>query len=92
MAGAALERIVGGELTKQIAWNETLPGLFHYETHAQQEVDFVLEDARGRLVGQMISAGPRSFGSANVTVPPASEVETMVLPSATSVWNFPRII
>ena len=51
MTGAALECFVAGELTKQIAWSETRPGLFHYRTHTQQEVDFVLEDARGRLVG-----------------------------------------
>ncbi len=51
MTGAALECFVAGELTKQISWSETRPGLFHYRTHAQQEVDFVLEDARGRLVG-----------------------------------------
>jgi len=51
MTGAALECFVAGELTKQIAWSETRPRLFHYRTHAQQEVDFVLEDARGRLVG-----------------------------------------
>lgn len=25
--------------------------MFHYRTHTQQGVDFVLEDARGRLVG-----------------------------------------
>ena len=51
MTGAALECFVAGELTKQIAWSETRPALFHYRTHTQQEVDFVLEDARGRLVG-----------------------------------------
>jgi uncharacterized protein len=51
MTGAALECFVAGELTKQIAWSTTRPGLFHYRTHTQQEVDFVLEDARGRLVG-----------------------------------------
>jgi predicted AAA+ superfamily ATPase len=51
MTGAALECFVAGELTKQIAWSAARPGLFHYRTHTQQEVDFVLEDARGRLVG-----------------------------------------
>jgi hypothetical protein len=51
MTGAALECFVAAELTKQISWSETRPGLFHYRTHTQQEVDFVLEDARGRLVG-----------------------------------------
>lgn len=51
MTGAALECFVAGELAKQIAWSETCPSLFHYRTHTQQEVDFVSEDARGRLVG-----------------------------------------
>ncbi len=51
MTGAALECFVAGELTKQISWIDSRPGLFHYRTHTQQEVDFVLEDARGRLVG-----------------------------------------
>jgi predicted AAA+ superfamily ATPase len=51
MTGAALESFVAGELSKQISWSTGRPGLFHYRTHTQQEVDFVLEDARGRLVG-----------------------------------------
>lgn len=51
MTGPALECFVAGELTKQMAWSATQPSLFHYRTHTQQEVDFVLEDARGRLVG-----------------------------------------
>src|SRR6266700_3254782 len=51
MTGAALESFVAGELTKQISWSHARPGLFHYRTHTQQEVDFVLEDGRGRLVG-----------------------------------------
>jgi uncharacterized protein len=51
MTGAALECFVADELTKQIPWSLTRPGLFHYRTHTQQEVDFVLEDSRGRLVG-----------------------------------------
>jgi uncharacterized protein len=51
MTGAALECFVANELTKQIPWSLTRPGLFHYRTHTQQEVDFVLEDSRGRLVG-----------------------------------------
>jgi len=51
MTGAALECFIAVELTKQISWSVTRPGLFHYRTHTQHEVDFVLEDARGRLVG-----------------------------------------
>lgn len=51
MTGAAFECFVAAELTKQISWSETRPSLFHYRTHTQQEVDLVMEDARGRLVG-----------------------------------------
>ena len=51
MTGAVLERFVGLELSKQIAWNPNPPSLFHYRTHAQQEVDYVLEDRAGQLVG-----------------------------------------
>ena len=51
MAGSVLESFVAGELTRQITWSTTRPALFHYRAHTQQEVDFVLEDARGRLVG-----------------------------------------
>lgn len=51
MTGAALETFVGLELIKQLAWPHHAPRLFHYRTHAQQEVDYVLEDRAGRLVG-----------------------------------------
>jgi predicted AAA+ superfamily ATPase len=51
MVGAVLESFVAGELTRQIAWSKTRPGLFHYRAHTQQEVDFVLEDAAGQVVG-----------------------------------------
>ena len=51
MTGAVLEAFVGTELVKQITWSETRSALFHYRTHTQHEVDFVLEDAAGSLVG-----------------------------------------
>lgn len=51
MTGAVLEAFVGTEIAKQITWSETRPMFFHYRTHTQHEVDFVLEDAGGRLVG-----------------------------------------
>jgi uncharacterized protein len=51
MTGAALECFVGAELMKQITWSKTRPRLFHYRTHTHQEVDFVIEDVQGRLVG-----------------------------------------
>jgi len=49
--GAMLEGFVVAELRKQITWSETRTGLFHLRTAAGQEVDVVLEDAQGRLVG-----------------------------------------
>jgi uncharacterized protein len=57
MTGAVLEAFVGTELTKQITWSETRPSLFHYRTHTQHEVDYVLEDAAGRLVGIEVKKG-----------------------------------
>jgi predicted AAA+ superfamily ATPase len=46
-----LESFVANELTKQISWSRHRPALYHYRAHTQQEVDFVLEDAAGKLVG-----------------------------------------
>jgi predicted AAA+ superfamily ATPase len=62
MTGAVLETFVGLELIKQLAWIPNSPRLFHYRTHAQQEVDYVLEDRAGRLVGIEVkkSASPTS--------------------------------
>jgi uncharacterized protein len=51
MTGAVLESFVANELTKQIAWSRMRPSLYHYRAHTQQEVDFVLEDVTGNLVG-----------------------------------------
>ncbi|MCX8090459.1 MAG: ATP-binding protein [Verrucomicrobiae bacterium] len=51
MSGPALECFVASELTKQLSWSRTRASLFHYRTHSQQEVDFVLESAAGKLVG-----------------------------------------
>lgn len=50
-AGALLETFVVAELRKQATWAETAVRLFHFRTHAQREVDLVLEDAQGRVVG-----------------------------------------
>ncbi len=56
--GGLLETFVVGELRKQAAWSDTRVGLFHYRTAAGREVDLVLEDASGRIVGiEVKSAG-----------------------------------
>jgi predicted AAA+ superfamily ATPase len=51
MTGAALETFVAGEVTKQATWCATRPTLSHFRTQKQSEVDLVLEDAEGRIVG-----------------------------------------
>ena len=51
MTGAILENFVATELIKQAGWSQARPAFFHYRTQKQQEVDLVLEDSRGHLVG-----------------------------------------
>ncbi|KAF0241349.1 MAG: ATPase [Planctomycetota bacterium] len=62
MSGAVLETFVATELIKQSTWSEARPSLFHFRTIKQHEVDLVLEDARGRVVGIEVkkTASPRS--------------------------------
>lgn len=52
LAGALTENFVVMELTKQLSWSWIRPQLFHFRTQASnKEVDIILEDAAGRLVG-----------------------------------------
>lgn len=51
MAGPLLEAWVVGELRKQAAWSRTGPTFYHFRTHTQREVDVVMEDRSGELVG-----------------------------------------
>jgi predicted AAA+ superfamily ATPase len=54
--GPLLESFVTTELLKQIPWSRAHPSLFHFRTHTGQEVDLVLEDAAGRVVGIEVKA------------------------------------
>jgi len=56
LLGPLLENFILAELQKQIGWSETKPRLFHWRTASNEEVDFVLEDDRGRLVGIEVKA------------------------------------
>jgi len=56
LVGALLENFVAMELVKQLPWSDTCPQLFHYRSQAGQEIDLLLEDARGKLVGIEIKA------------------------------------
>jgi predicted AAA+ superfamily ATPase len=49
--GAVIENFAAMELTKQITWSSTQPQLYHFRTLRGQEVDLVLQDRRGRVVG-----------------------------------------
>lgn len=54
--GPLLETFVGGELLRGIAWAADRVELLHYRDGAGAEVDWVLEDAQGRLVGIEVKA------------------------------------
>lgn len=56
LLGRLLENFVIMELHKQAAWSRVRPGLYHFRTHAQQEVDIVMEDRKGRIVGIEVKA------------------------------------
>ena len=51
------------ELRKQSAWSEIQPEFYYRRTASGQEVDIVLEDDAGRLVGVEIKAGATLGGS-----------------------------
>jgi predicted AAA+ superfamily ATPase len=65
LAGPLLENFVAMELMKQSTWSRTQPRLFHFRTQTGQEVDIVLEDAAGYVVGIEVKAaatvGARDF-------------------------------
>lgn len=54
--GPVLENFVILELIKQIGWSTIRPRFFHFRTHAGQEVDLVLENAAGEMVGVEVKA------------------------------------
>ncbi len=56
LAGPLLETFIGAELRKQIGWSDVQPSLFHFRSANGFEVDLVLEDRAGRLVGIEIKA------------------------------------
>ena len=51
LRGALLENFVAMEARKLASWSETAPQMFHFRTQNGQEVDLVLEDAGGQIVG-----------------------------------------
>jgi len=51
LSGHLVESFVVGELRKQASWANTTVTLCHYRTSSGTEVDLVLEDRQGRMVG-----------------------------------------
>ncbi len=56
IVGPLLENFALMELRKQIAWSRTRPNIFHFRTHTGEEVDMVLENAAGEIVGVEVKA------------------------------------
>lgn len=54
--GAVLESFVLSELLKLASWSERRVSFSHYRTKDQDEVDVVIEDRRGRIIGIEVKA------------------------------------
>src|ERR1039457_2968624 len=63
LAGAVLENFVLIELRKQSTWSATRPELFYWRTASGQEVDLVLEDRSGKVVGIEVKASATLHGN-----------------------------
>ena len=62
LIGPLLENFVLLELLKQSTWSNVQPTLFHFRTQTGHEVDIIMEDSGGRIVGIEIKAAT-SLGS-----------------------------
>ncbi len=60
LPGPLLETFVHSELQKHLAWADTRCELMHYRTSSGAEVDFVLQDHQGRIVGLEVKANARA--------------------------------
>jgi predicted AAA+ superfamily ATPase len=63
LAGGVLENFVLMELRKQSAWSQTQPEFYYWRTVTGQEVDIVLEDSAGKLVGIEVKASSTLGGN-----------------------------
>ena len=54
--GPLLESFVLSELARQLTWSDQLADLYHYRDHSKFEVDAVLENRRGQVVGIEVKA------------------------------------
>jgi uncharacterized protein len=56
LLGPLLETFVTAEILKHISWSDVVPRLYHYRDKDQDEVDIVLEDDSGAIVGIEVKA------------------------------------
>lgn len=54
--GGLLENFVLSEIARQLTWSETFARLYHYRDRDQYEVDGVIEDNAGQVVGVEVKA------------------------------------
>lgn len=54
--GPMLESFVLSELSRQLTWSEQLVELYHYRDQSRYEVDAVLENRSGQVVGVEVKA------------------------------------
>lgn len=54
--GGLLENFVVGEIARQLTWSRNSARLFHYRDRDQYEVDVILENNAGRIVGIEVKA------------------------------------
>lgn len=59
LMGHVLENFVAMEVVKQLGWSKGRFQLFHFRAAAGHEVDLLLEDSAGNLVGIEIKAGAK---------------------------------
>ena len=60
LPGALLETFVHGELQKLCGWADTHCELMHYRTTSGMEVDFILQDRQGRVVGVEVKSATQA--------------------------------
>ena len=61
--GSLMENFAVMELRKLAAWSRTQPKLFHFRLHTGPEVDIVLEDRAGNIVGVEVKTSANVDGS-----------------------------
>jgi hypothetical protein len=63
LLGGLLESFVTMEIVKQIGWSTTAPVLYHFRSHAGDEVDLVLERRSGALAGIEVKSAATVTGT-----------------------------